>query len=49
MPLSDETMSANAGLAIAVAVGDYIEIKGIQPLWATNPPTTIYGGYIYIE
>jgi hypothetical protein len=26
-----------------------VEIKGIQPLWATNPLTTIYGGYIYVE
>jgi hypothetical protein len=28
---------------------DYVEIKGIQPAWATNPLTTIYGGYIYLE
>jgi len=36
-------------LALAVAVGDYIEIKAINPLWATNPLTCIFGGYIYIE
>lgn len=39
----------NANLDIPVNVGDYFEIKGIQPTWATNPLTTIYGGYIYIE
>lgn len=39
----------NGSLSIAVVAGDYIEIKGIQPTWATNPNTTIYGGYIYIE
>ncbi len=39
----------NASLNIPVVVGDYIEIKGVQPLWATNPLTTIYGGFIYIE
>jgi hypothetical protein len=46
---SSERVFSNAGLSIAVAVGDYIEIKGIQPAWGTNPLTTIYGGYIYIE
>ena len=46
---ANERVFSNTGLSIAVAVGDYIEIKGIQPSWATNPLTTIYGGYIYIE
>ena len=46
---ASERVFSNAALALAVAVGDYIEIKGVQPLWATNPLTTIYGGYIYIE
>ena len=46
---ASERVFSNAALSIAVAVGDYIEIKGVQPLWATNPLTTIYGGYIYIE
>lgn len=39
----------NDALNIAVSVCDYIEIKGVQPAWATNPLTTIYGGYVYIE
>jgi hypothetical protein len=47
--VTSERVFTNSGLSIAVAAGDYIEIKGVQPLWATNPLTTIYGGYIYIE
>jgi hypothetical protein len=39
----------NDALNIAVTAGNYIEIKGVQPLWATNPLTCIYGGFIYIE
>jgi hypothetical protein len=46
---TSERVFTNSSLSIAVAAGDYIEIKGIQPTWATNPLTTIYGGYIYIE
>jgi len=46
---ASERVFTNKTLSIAVADGDYIEIKGVQPLWATNPLTTIYGGYVYIE
>jgi hypothetical protein len=46
---TNERVFSNTGLSIAVSVGDYIEIKGVQPTWATNPATTIYGGFIYIE
>jgi hypothetical protein len=35
-------------LNIPVVEGDYFEIKGVQPLWATNPLTTIYGGYVEV-
>lgn len=45
---SDRVFS-NAALNIAVVAGDYVEIKGVRPLWATNPLTTIYGGYLYVE
>jgi hypothetical protein len=40
---------SNAALNITMAAGDYFEIKSVQPTWATNPLTTIYGGYVYIE
>jgi hypothetical protein len=46
---TSERVFSNAALSVAVAVGDYIEIKGIQPTWVTNPLTCIYAGYIYIE
>lgn len=46
---ASERVFSNTSLSITVNVGDYIEIKGIQPTWGTNPLTTIYGGYIYIE
>lgn len=36
-------------LSIAVAQGDYIEIKMVCPAWATNPATVHLGGSIYIE
>lgn len=44
-----ERVWSNTGLNIAVNSGDYIEIKSVNPTWATNPLTTIFGGYIYIE
>ena len=46
---TNERVFSNTGLSIAVTAGDYIEIKGVQPTWATNPATTIYGGYVWIE
>jgi len=46
---ANERVFSNAGLSIPLAVGDYLEIKGVQPAWATNPATCIYGGYVYVE
>ena len=46
---TSERVFTNSALNIAVAAGDYFEIKSVQPAWATNPLTTIYGGYVYIE
>lgn len=46
---TNERVFSNTGLSIPLAVGDWIEIKGVQPTWTTNPLTTIYGGYVYIE
>jgi len=46
---TNERKFSNAAMNIAMASGDYFEIKGVQPTWTTNPLTTIYGGYIYIE
>lgn len=46
---TNERRFSNTSLAIAVTTSDYIEIKGVQPTWASNPNTTIYGGYVFIE
>lgn len=46
---ANERIFTNTNLGIPLAVGDWVEIKGVQPSWATNPLTTIYGGYLYIE
>lgn len=46
---AQERVYSNTNLNIAVVSGDYIEIKMVNPTWGTNPLTTIFGGYIYIE
>lgn len=38
--------SLNSGSGISISNGDYIEIKGVCPTWATNPNPSSYGGYI---
>jgi len=45
----DKTFAPSTNLNVSVVAGDYIEIKGVQPTWVTNPLTTIYQGHIYIE
>jgi len=46
---TNERVFSNTNLNISMAAGDYFEIKGVQPSWSTNPATTIYGGYVYLE
>ena len=46
---ASERIFRNNAMGLSVTAGDYIEIKGVQPTWFTNPATTIYGGYVYIE
>lgn len=46
---TNERVFTNSNLNIAVVAGDYIEIKSSNPTWATNPLTTVFGGYVYIE
>ena len=46
---AQERVYSNTNLNIAVVAGDYFEIKMVNPTWGTNPLTTIFGGYIYIE
>jgi hypothetical protein len=40
---------SHTNLNISVNAGDYIEIKEVQPTWATNPATVTRNGVIYIE
>lgn len=47
--LTAERVFSNSALSIAVAAGDYVEIKAVNPTWVTNPLTTVFGGYLYIE
>jgi len=48
---NDQTHEAfsNTALSIAVAQGDYIEIKWTTPTWATNPLSTEVYATIYVE
>jgi hypothetical protein len=46
---ANERIWTNSSINIPVAAGDYIQIKSVQPDWATNPADTTFGGYIYIE
>lgn len=39
----------NTALSIAVTTGSYLEIKSVNPAWATNPIECYFGGYLYIE
>jgi hypothetical protein len=40
---------SSTGLSIAVVAGDYIELKEIQPTWATNPANVRRSAVIYVE
>jgi len=46
---ASERVFSNMALSIPVAPGDYFEIKMVNPTWATNPLTTIFGGYVFVE
>lgn len=46
---ASERVFDNSSLSIAVSQGDYVEIKAVQPTWATNPANNFCGGYLFIE
>lgn len=46
---ANQRIWANTSINIPVNAGDYIEMKSVQPTFATNPATTLLGGYIYLE
>jgi hypothetical protein len=46
---TNERVFSNTALNIPMTVGEYFEIKAVNPTWATNPVTTVFGGFIYLE
>jgi hypothetical protein len=40
---------SNTSMSLAVTAGHYIEIKEVQPTWATNPAAVTRAAVIYIE
>lgn len=46
---TSERVWFNADLNLAVTTSDYIAIKCVNPTFATNPLTTIWGGYLVVE
>ncbi len=46
---TNERIFSNLNLEIPVIVGDYFEIKLINPTWVTNPLTTTFAGNILIK
>ena len=46
---TNERSWTNNSMSISIAAGDYVEIKGVNPTWATNPTGVAYSGYLYFE
>jgi 6-phosphogluconolactonase (cycloisomerase 2 family) len=46
---ANERSWTNSSLNISVAAGDWLEMRSINPTWATNPDGVVYSGYIYLE
>ncbi len=46
---TNDRVWSNVSLSVSVVAGDYIEIKEVQPTWATNPATVTRTGQIYVE
>ncbi len=45
---TNERVWANTAQAVPVVAGDYVEIKSVNPTWATNPGGVSIGGYLYV-
>ncbi len=46
---NSERRWSNVALAIAVAVGDFLQFKSVNPAWATNPASVFHAAMIYCE
>lgn len=40
---------SNSGLSISMSAGDYLEIKSVEPTWATNPVNCSFGGNVVVD
>lgn len=39
----------SGALSVGVTAGDFVEIKSVNPTWATNPANVAFGGAIYVS
>lgn len=39
----------NSGLSQALAAGDYLEFRSVNPTWTTNPANCLFSGVIYVS
>ncbi|MDD5395517.1 MAG: hypothetical protein PHE17_21040 [Thiothrix sp.] len=46
---ASERIFTNSSMNVAVAAGDTLILKRVQPAWTTNPLTNIVGGYALID
>jgi hypothetical protein len=46
---ASERVWSNTNINIPVVSGDYVEIKMVNPAWATAPANITFGGYLLIE
>jgi hypothetical protein len=46
---TNERIFSNTNLNILMQADDYVEIKMVNPAWATNPATAIFGGTLNLE
>ena len=46
---NSERVFSNQAMSIPVVAGDYIEMKSVQPTFATNPTGTVWAGHLLIE
>jgi len=43
---TDQRAFQNSAINVPISSGDYVEIKTVNPAWATNPTNVSYGGYL---
>lgn len=46
---ANQRVFKNTDLSIPVVMGDYIEIKLVNPTWVTNPAGVTFSSYVFIK